>query len=403
MSKTNQDSQYERGVKDGLNGDVLDDVVQNLSKEGSVYDKGYYYGQEHRHDRKEKTTSSDSLVTQNKDTKDRSESKSPQSHSYSAGSYSSPIGSNLIIIIGFLLFIAYIIIFGICIPFFESNFVQPSLPYISTIGYYTRGGENGSLCIPTNIAVDPSGNLYVDDLGNNRIEKFSPDGKYLNQWKILEAASWGHSLATDSQGSLYVMNIWARAEIKKFSSDGRLISSWKAEDGAIQMTRDSSGDFFLLFQKYDPRKNRSYGIIRRYSANGFEKNHWEVDYQIKKIALDPSRDILYAINFGTETVEKYSKSGNSLGTLLKVGNGIVSSDYPIDIAVDSTGNIYTLEASTKRIQKFSSSGAILGVWNSGQNFNPSFEKPVAITVDTQGNIYIADYNKNCIHKLSQQL
>ena len=56
MAKTKNDETYERGVKDGKGGTILDDLAHSLgrgwgeSKESEIYDKGYDRGAEHRHD-----------------------------------------------------------------------------------------------------------------------------------------------------------------------------------------------------------------------------------------------------------------------------------------------------------------------------------------------------------------
>jgi len=44
-----------------------------------------------------------------------------------------------------------------------------------------KGTEVGQLLNPLGLAVDPTGNIYVADTGNNRLQKFSPAGKFLAQ------------------------------------------------------------------------------------------------------------------------------------------------------------------------------------------------------------------------------
>jgi len=44
------------------------------------------------------------------------------------------------------------------------------------------GTGNGQLVSPRGIAIDSSGNLWVVDLGNNRVQEFNPKGEYLTQF-----------------------------------------------------------------------------------------------------------------------------------------------------------------------------------------------------------------------------
>lgn len=65
MAKTKNDEAYERGVKDGKEGNILDDFSHSISegfsttKEEKTYDKGYEWGADHRYD-SDNSSSSDS-------------------------------------------------------------------------------------------------------------------------------------------------------------------------------------------------------------------------------------------------------------------------------------------------------------------------------------------------------
>ena len=58
-----------------------------------------------------------------------------------------------------------------------------------------------------------SGNVYVLDSGNDRIQKFSSDGSYITQWGVSESfdstsgpiySSYG--IAVDASGNVYVVD-----------------------------------------------------------------------------------------------------------------------------------------------------------------------------------------------------
>lgn len=54
-----------------------------------------------------------------------------------------------------------------------------SLELVRKIGDVDTEDENVAFNYPSDVAVDATGNIYILDAGNTRIQKFSPDGKYL--------------------------------------------------------------------------------------------------------------------------------------------------------------------------------------------------------------------------------
>ena len=54
-----------------------------------------------------------------------------------------------------------------------------TLEPVRTIGDVDTADENVAFYMPSAIAVDGAGDLYILDTGNHRIQKFGPDGKFL--------------------------------------------------------------------------------------------------------------------------------------------------------------------------------------------------------------------------------
>ena len=72
----------------------------------------------------------------------------------------------------------------------------------------SNGSGEGQNDFPRGVAVDPQGNVYVVDLGNYRIQKFTADGAFLTQWGS-EGGGEGQfnapvGVAVDGQGNVYV-------------------------------------------------------------------------------------------------------------------------------------------------------------------------------------------------------
>ena len=81
--------------------------------------------------------------------------------------------------------------------------------------------------------MDPSGNLYVTDLYNDRVQHFATDGTFLAKW-----GSFGNGdgqfdtptgVAVDRSGSVYVADLFNH-RIQKFTSDGVFIHKWGSRD-----------------------------------------------------------------------------------------------------------------------------------------------------------------------------
>jgi hypothetical protein len=73
------------------------------------------------------------------------------------------------------------------------------------------------------IATDSSGNIFIADAGNGRIQKFSPDGAFLTSIQPFEALS---GIAIDRVGNIYVSEIGSKHRVQKFGPDGTFIARW---------------------------------------------------------------------------------------------------------------------------------------------------------------------------------
>lgn len=98
--------------------------------------------------------------------------------------------------------------------------------------------------LPTDVAFAPNGDIYVSDgYANQRVVRFSPDGKYLMEW-----GKWGkgpgefelpHNLAIDAQGRVYVTDR-ENQRIEVFDADGKFLKQWATTGGVsgLFLTKD---------------------------------------------------------------------------------------------------------------------------------------------------------------------
>ena len=219
--------------------------------------------------------------------------------------------------------------------------------YSSFKTWGAEGVGTGEFGHPYAVDVDSSGNVYVADTDNNRIQKFDSIGTYITQWS--SSLNSPRGIATDSSGNVYVADT-NNNRIQKFSSSGTYLTEWVYSFNIPQgIATDSSGNVYVA--------DRNNHVIKKFNSNG-------------------------------EYLATFGASGSGNGQFL----------YPEDVAVDSSGNIYVAEYGNNRIQKLDSSGNYLAQWGSEGGGNSQFQLPGGITVDSSGYVYVADTDNNRIQK-----
>ena len=108
---------------------------------------------------------------------------------------------------------------------------------LMAIGKKGVAGDNNSTDLfhgASDVAVAPNGDFFVSDGqgGNNRIVKFSKDGKFIKAWGTKGSApgqfETPHALALDSKGRLLVVDEQERKmpRIQIFDQDGNFLEQW---------------------------------------------------------------------------------------------------------------------------------------------------------------------------------
>jgi len=116
-----------------------------------------------------------------------------------------------------------------------------------------HGTAPGQFDSPWAVTLDAAGNIYVSDLNNNRIEKLSPSGDPLLQFGGTPGADAGEmkqprGVAVDAQGNVYVADT-QNHRIEQFAADGSFTGQWRrCEDGPdpcqIPNSGKGPGEFF---------------------------------------------------------------------------------------------------------------------------------------------------------------
>jgi hypothetical protein len=200
------------------------------------------------------------------------------------------------------------------------------------------------LYYPQGIAVDETGNVYVADTYNHRIQKYNSSGAYLAQWGSRGSGNrqflYPIGIDVDKSGNVYVVDC-NNHRIQKFGSSGMYITQWGSlgsGEGQFNfpwdISVDSSGNIYIA----DSRNHR----IQKFNSTGTFLTQWG--------------------SFGSDDGQFY---------------------FPESIAVNATGNIYVADRNNNRIQEFSS-GLPSPDATTGLALNGSFEVSPALSEWTTG-------------------
>ena len=284
----------------------------------------------------------------------------------------------------------------------------PNENYELVLKWGSGGDGSGQFYSPTDVTVDSTGNVYVADSDNHRIQKFTSNGVFIGMW-----GSYGqgpgqfsglYQMAVDSEGNIYTTEYYNN-RVQKFAPTGAFLTSWGGPIGSgngqfnspYGIAVDSQGNVYVA----DSENHR----IQKFSNQGSFITKWgsygtgdgEFDAP-SGVAVD--RDgYVYVTDWGNHRVQKFTSTGGFVDRWGRWGTGDGEFSMPEDIAVDSAGNVYVSERGSCRIQKFNSTKAFLAKWGSCGSGDGQFGfAPFGIAVDVTGYVYAADDANNRVQK-----
>ena len=285
-----------------------------------------------------------------------------------------------------------------------------SIGYIVTTGgvfitkWGTLGSTDGKLNNPNGVAVDSTGNVYVADSNNNRIQKFNSSGVFITKWGTLGSTDGKFNnprgVAVDSTGNVYVADS-NNNRIQKFNSSGVFITKWGTSgstDGKFDYPKgvavDSTGNVYVAdVLNYRIQKFSSSGVfITKWGTYGSGDGQFK---DPKGVAIDSAGNV-YVADTSNSRIQKFNSSGGFITKWGTYGSGGGKFNNPNGLAVDGFGNVYVADSGNNRIQKFSSSGVFIEKWGEYGSGDGQLYSPAGIAVDIAGKVYVADTNNNRI-------
>jgi DNA-binding beta-propeller fold protein YncE len=150
-----------------------------------------------------------------------------------------------------------------------------------TTDYRTIRHAGGPFNLPTNIALSPDGDIFVSDgYGNCRVHRFSPSGQWLLSWGQPGGGPGDfhlpHGIAFHPDGVVYVADR-ENSRIQRFTPKGRYLDEWTDIARPCDVFIARSGNVFVAELGYraglfagnrPPHENASGGRLSIFSPKG---------------------------------------------------------------------------------------------------------------------------------------
>ncbi|GAV20678.1 tripartite motif-containing protein 71 [Mariprofundus micogutta] len=276
------------------------------------------------------------------------------------------------------------------------------------------GDGSGQFNEPFDVAVDQQGDVYVTDVRNKRVQKFTADGDFILAFgqALFEKPA---GIATGQDGTIWVTD-YDLDRILHFDGNGQLIAVWGEageEPGLfaspVDVAVNSSGLVYVVdqyhhrIQQFTPEGLfiRNWGRKGKVnvvsSALNFLRpdDHEDEFYYPSRIAIG-SDDRVYVSDSYNNRVQVFTSEGDFLQSI--GGMGLWGSRFRISsgLVIAADNSIFVADFYNNRIQHFDQKGHFISAWGGADHLNG----PTGVALTPDGSVVVADWGNHRIQQFS---
>jgi YD repeat-containing protein len=255
----------------------------------------------------------------------------------------------------------------------------------------SEGAANGQLKKPDSAAVDPKGDVWIADTGNNRVQEFSSSGEYL-----LKFGSGGtgngqvkspEGIAVDGKGNLWVADT-GNNRVQEFSATGVYVKQF-ATTQPRAITVDASEHIWVTSAEKVTEFTLTGEQLRTFGSLGSGNGQF---FGASGIAVDKEGHV-WVSDEGNGRVQEFSATGEYIAQH--------AVEKPKGVTITSTGDLWITRAAS--VEEMAPSGQALTTFGSQGGGNEQFKEPRGILIDSGGNVWVADTGNNRMEVFNSEL
>ncbi len=291
----------------------------------------------------------------------------------------------------------------------DRAFTTLGRPFTFLSAFGTAGTGNGQFNRPMGTAVDASGNVYVVDRENNRVQKFNAKGEYLSQFGSAGSGNGQfkepRSIAIGPNGHLWVADA-GNARIEEFSAAGAYLQQLSAGlAGPYGIAVDNEGRIWVS----DPTNN---SIVEFKEASENVYNYFGAFTAVEGLplnapgglGLDPATNDVWVAETGANRITELEKTPSGFVAHIRFGSagaGQGQISQPYDVKVKASGNLVVVDRGNNRVEQFSPSGEFQAAFGTKGAGAGQFNEPSGIAVAGGGVFYVTDSGNKRVERWSQ--
>lgn len=260
------------------------------------------------------------------------------------------------------------------------------------------------LFMPTDVAVDPEGAVYVVDGVHDRVVRFGQDGRVAEEITGIGDTPLQNPLnaVVDSRGALWVADAGSGRVLERRAdgTPGRVIDLTAHESG-LDLADVALGvdEQFLWLTDNDHHQLLRYDLnteqIRPFGTLGESLGEFQYPYTL---VTTPRGEVLVT-DVLNGRVQRLDANGVPVGSVGTYGVEPGQLYRPKGVAVDSDGNVWISDGTLNVVQVFTPDGRLIGVLRSPDGAPLRFALPMGLAFDANGALYVTELEAHRVRKL----